>query len=99
MGVSTTPDLVDKTVYWQASGSPQDVLAWEAEHLPSRFTRAGGGMSFGVAPEKSEGKFTLLPVTGVLPSRTLEITAVADGGRTAIRVHAQVTWVPSRPSS
>lgn len=100
MGVPATPDLVDKTAYWQASGSPQAVLAWEKAHLPSRFTWAGGGTSFGgTAPAESEENFTLPPVSGVLPSRTLELTAVPDGDRTAIRIDSQARLSTGRRCS
>jgi hypothetical protein len=43
--------------------------------------------------------FSLPPVTGVLDSRQLIVEVVRDGSRTAIRVDAQVTWLPARPAS
>jgi len=99
MSVPSSQNLVGKTAYWQASGSPQDVLAWEKAHLPSRFTWSGGGTSFGTGPAQASETFTLPAVPGVLPTRTLELTAAPDGGHTAIRVDAQVSWLPPKPSS
>ena len=97
--VPGSPDLAVRTAYWQASGSPKDVLTWEKEHLPSRFTWSGSGTSSGNGPAKAQESFTLPAATGALPAPTLEITAAEEGSHTAIRVDAQVPWLPSRPSS
>jgi hypothetical protein len=43
--------------------------------------------------------FSLPPVAGVPDSRQLIVEVVRDGGDTAIRVDAQVTWLPARPAS
>lgn len=100
MTVPSGQNLVDKTAYWRVSGSPRTVLAWEKAHLPRQFKWAGQGRSLGSAAPKSEENFTLPAVRGVLPTRTLEVTAAsAGGGQTAIRVDAQVTWVQARPLS
>ena len=98
MTMPISPNLVDKTAYWQASGSPQDVLTWEKTHLSSRFTLTSHGTS-GRNPAKAGETFALLAVAGVLFARILEITAIPEGGRTAIRVDSQVVWIPSSPSS
>jgi len=37
-----TPDAVDKAGWWIAPGAPQSVLAWEARHLPHRFSTTSG---------------------------------------------------------
>jgi hypothetical protein len=37
-------------------------------------------------------------VAGVIDSRRLLVEVVLDGAGTAIRVDAQVTWLPARPA-
>lgn len=94
-------NVVRKTSYWKIKGSPQTALAWEKANLPRRFTATGNGTVSGPGQQQvREEDFTLPPVAGVLPERGLEVAAVnAGGGQTAIRVNAQVTWVPAKPLS
>jgi hypothetical protein len=88
--------LAHYTTWWVAPGGPQQVLAWEAAHLPRRFTP--GDTSQGV--NHWDEMFSLPPVAGVLLDREL-IVEVADagGGKTGIRVDGQVAWQPLRPAS
>jgi hypothetical protein len=94
-----TPDVVDKAGWWIVPGAPRSVLAWEARHLPHRFSASGTGT--GSAPgftmwNQSE---SLPDVPGVLDSRGMVVTAVPDGHETAIRVDAEVSWQPARRAS
>jgi hypothetical protein len=96
-----SPDLVDDASWWQAPGAPQAVLAWERAHLPRRLALVGSSAAWG--PETAAAwsdSFSLPPVPGVLNSRELvvEVTA-AGGGQTAVRVDAQVTWLPAKPAT
>ncbi len=92
--VSTT--LVDDVSFWRAPGQPQAVLAWEQAHLPRRFTP--GDSDFG--PPSWDRTFSLAPIPGLLNARDLVVeVAGAGNGHTAIRVDAQVSWQPPRPSS
>ena len=85
--------LVDDVSFWTAPGQPQAVLAWEAAHLPQRFTPED--QDFG--PPSWDRTFSLAPVPGVLDGRDLVVEVVAaGGGQTAIRVDAQVAWQPPR---
>ena len=95
-----TPDLVDKAEWWIAPGAPQGVLAWEARHLPRRFSSTGGGTTYGrnIATTWSQ-VFSLPGIHGVLDSRELVVLVVQDGDKTAIRVDAQVAWQPARPAT
>lgn len=94
-----TPDLVDRTAWLVASGSPSSVLGWEERHVSHEFTLNGSATSDGppgIDPTRAD-MFALPPVAGVLDSRQLIVEVVRDGAGTAIRVDAQVTWLPARP--
>jgi hypothetical protein len=88
--------LVDDVSFWRAPGRPQAVLAWEQAHLPGRFTPEDA--DFG--PPSWDRTFSLSPVPGVLNARDLVVEVAAAGhGQTEIRVDAQVSWQPPRPTS
>lgn len=96
-----TPDLVDRAAWLIAPGSPSSVLGWEERHVPHEFTLTGSASSDGppgIEPTRAD-MFSLPPVAGVLDSRQLIVEVVRDGGDTAIRVDAQVTWLPARRAS
>jgi hypothetical protein len=98
----STPDLVDKSGWWLAVGAPRQVLGWEVAHLPRRFSGGGGGygsstFGFGAVTTWFD-VFSLPAIPAVLDSRQLIVEVVADGGKTAIRVDSQVTWLPARPA-
>jgi hypothetical protein len=90
-----TPDLTSLTQWWQVPGRPQGVLAWIRAHLPSGYSQDGTG--FG--PGSWTDAFALPAVPGVLTERELVVLAVANHGDTAIRVDAQVVWLPARPAA
>ena len=90
-----TPDLASVTRWWRVPGRPQAVLSWIGAHLPSGFTPAGTGAGAG----SWTGIFALPAVPGVLTQRELVVLAVPFGGQTAIRVDAQVVWLPARPDA
>lgn len=92
------PDLVDRAAWFTAPGSPTSVLAWEKQHIPPEFTWAGNdtvGAPPVVEPAITD-MYSLPPVDDVLDSRQLLVEAVRDGDNTAIRIDAQVTWLPAR---
>lgn len=96
-----TPDLASLTRWWRVPGRPQEVLAWIRAHLPPGFTPAGTGTSTGTGTGTGSGSWTdvfaLPAVPGVLTQRELVVLAVRSGSQTAIRVDAQVVWLPARP--
>ena len=94
-----TPDVVDKAGWWIVPGAPPSVLAWEARHLPHRFSNAGTGTGSGPGFTMWNQSESLPAVPGVLDSRGMVVTAVPDGHKTAIRVDAEVSWQPARPAS
>jgi hypothetical protein len=102
-GSSASPNWIDKTGFWQVKGDPQQVLAWTASHVGRSHTSLGL-ISYLPTPGKEETvwerDYVLPPVPAVEDTR--ELTAeVADAGdgQTAIRVDAQVTWLPASEAS
>jgi len=97
-----TPDLASVTRWWRVPGRPQEVLAWIRAHLPPGFTPAGTGVGTGVGTSAGSGSgwwtrvFALRAVRDVLTQRELVVLAVRSGSQTAIRVDAQVVWLPAR---
>ena len=94
-----TPDLASVTRWWRVPGRPQEVLAWIRAHLPPGFTPVGTGTSTGTGTGSGSwtDMFALPAVPGVLIQRELVVLAVRSGSQTAIRVDAQVVWLPAHP--
>jgi hypothetical protein len=90
---------VDDAAWWQAPGTAPAVLGWETAHLSHRFSHAGYGSGGNGNVFSWDDEFTLPAITGVLNSRELVVEAVEVGGKTDLRVDAQVTWIPTRPAS
>jgi hypothetical protein len=102
-GSSASPNWIDKTGFWQVKGDPQRVLAWTASHVGRSHTTGGLTTNLPVRdrPETVwERDYALPPVPAVEDTRELTVEAAdAGGGQTAIRVDAQVTWLPARAAS
>ncbi len=105
-GPEATPDVVTATRWWRAPGQPQAVLAWVRGHMPAGFTLGGTGHGAFmpspsvVVPESWTDQFELPVVPGVLTQRWLVVLVVPyRGDQTAIRVDAQVVWLPARPAA
>jgi hypothetical protein len=101
------PDLVTVTRWWRAPGRPQAVLAWIRAHMPRELVLQGrsDGGTYNPRPsvdlpESWIYQFGLPPVPNVLIQRWLVVLLVPDGSdQTAIRVDAQVTWLPAKPAA
>jgi hypothetical protein len=110
-----SPDLVTRTGWWRVAGQPQAVLRWIQAHKPAGFSDSGGGTSGVVPPGGPPtppagpphisgrawyAEFSLPDVPGVLVNRVL-IAEVAAAGphQTAIRVDAEVIWLPVKPAA
>ena len=102
-GSSESPNWIDKTGFWQVKGDPQQVLAWTASHVGRTHTTGGLTTNLPVSgrPETVwELDYGLPPVPAVEDWRELTVeVADAGSGQTAIRVDAQVTWLPARQAS
>jgi len=92
-----SPDAVYSHAFWLVKGQPKAVLAGLSARLPHRFSEVGSGV---YGTREWFESFGLPDVPGVLTERTLLISvASAGGGQTAIRVDAQVVWVPAKSGS
>jgi hypothetical protein len=102
-GSSASPNWIDKAGFWQVKGDPQQVLAWTASHVGRSHTALGVITNLPVSgrPETVwERDYVLPPVPAVEDTRELTVeVADAGNGQTAIRVDAQVTWLPARQAS
>jgi hypothetical protein len=102
-GSSGSPNWIDKAGFWQVKGDPQQVLAWTASHVGRSHTSLGTITNLPVPgrPETVwENDYVLPPVPAVEDTRELTVeVADAGNGQTAIRVDAQVTWLPAREAS
>lgn len=95
-----TGAMAQDTSWWLVSG-PGDVASYEKAHLPKGFrvSFSSGASSHGV-PEQTGQAFELLPDNAPLTKQYLIVTtAPADGGKTAIRVDADVAYQPARPAT
>lgn len=93
--------LIDKASFWEVPGQPQQLLDWEAAHLPRQFKPAGtSALSDHGTTILWGDEYSLPAVPSVLLERDLLIAAVRAGnGKTDIRVDAQITWVPAKPAA
>jgi hypothetical protein len=102
-GSSASPNWIDKTGFWQVKGDPQQVLAWTAGHVGRTHTTGGLTTNLPVSGQPEtvwERDYVLPPVPAVEDTRELTVeVADAGDGQTAIRVDAQVTWLPARQAS
>jgi len=102
-GSSASPNWIDQTGFWQVTGAPQQVLVWTASHVGRSHTTLGP-ITYLPTPGRPETvwerDYVLPPVPSVEDTRELTVeVADAGGGQTAIRVDAQVTWLPARAAS
>jgi hypothetical protein len=99
--IPATADLATRTAWWRVPGQPQAVLAWVSSHPPAGVTSPGRGWVGDPAdPQVRFDTFTMPTVPGVFAERSLIVSVAADGaGITAMRVDAQVTWLPPKPAS
>jgi hypothetical protein len=102
-GSSGSPNWIDKAGFWQVKGDPRQVLAWTASHVGRSHTDGGviTNLPTPARPETVwENDYALPPVPAVEDTRELTVeVADAGDGQTAIRVDAQVTWLPAREAS
>jgi hypothetical protein len=102
-GSSASPNWIDKAGFWQVKGDPRQVLDWTARHVGRSHTSGGLITDLPVQgrPETVwERDYALPPVPAAEDTRELTVeVADAGNGQAALRVDAQVTWLPARAAS
>jgi len=91
---------IRKTSWWLAPGRPSALIAWETAHLPRTFTQAPSALAGGPGAVPVTAQFyELPPVPHMLTGRYLIVSVAGlGGGRTAIRVDADASYLPPRPA-
>lgn len=99
---SATPDLAQATRFAEIDRTVGQVRTWLTGHRPqgcARPCQVGSGSSGGAPSEREdwvEYGFRDLPA-GVDQAEVLVSVAAGAGGRSDLRVDAQVTWLPPKP--
>jgi hypothetical protein len=99
--VPKATDLVDLPRFAIVPGSSASIVGWLEAHPPlgGRFVGSGTGGSATSDPDVWEIQFSWPPVGQVLDSRTLVFTAAQlSPSKTGVRIDAEVTWLPAKPS-
>lgn len=99
--VAQIPDLVTRSGWWTVKGTPASVRSWLSANPPRGLTVQGSSTASARGQVESwTTDFVAPPEAGVLSSRELLVTVAALGAdQTVIRVDAQDTWLPAKPSS
>ena len=91
---------VRATSWWLAPGHAAALIAWETARLPRKFTPSSSTSSGGRGAISVTGQFYELAAGPSALTGQYLIVSVADlgGGKTAIRVDAEVGYQPTRPA-
>lgn len=94
------PDLVDLTRFAVVPRSPAWVRSWLSEHPPSGSAPYAQGTVASASASEVWWVARSWPHSGdVLASRVLAVSVTAlSGGRSAVRLDAEVTWLPPKPA-
>jgi hypothetical protein len=99
-GSSASPNWIDIAGFWQVKDGPQQVLSWTDSHVRHMYASPGETTylpTVGHPVTVWEHDYQLPPVPAVEDTRELTVeVADAGNGQAAIRVDAQVTWLPAR---
>jgi hypothetical protein len=94
--VTSSTTQVDAVAYWQVTGQPTALLAWEQAHISRSYSR----QDVIIGPPSWNTVYSLPAIPGVLPQREMNVQAYdTGGGRAVIMADAMVSWQPPRPAS
>jgi hypothetical protein len=86
----------DAVGYWRVRGAPTALLAWEKAHISRSFS----GQDVLLGPPSWNTSYSLPAVSGVLPTREMNVQVYdVGGGMTVIMAAAMVSWQPPRPTA
>lgn len=93
------PDLVDVVGFAVLPGSASADIAWVTAHLPAGSSLSGTESAGGQGAPVVGVELSWPAVGQVLDTRTLVVAAVdLTGGGSAMRLDAEVTWLPPKPA-
>ena len=94
------PTLLDVHRFWRVPAEPQAVIPWLEANMPAGSRAGGHGETTGPRGASWEADFSFSPQKPrVIPHEDLVVeTAAAEGGGTALRADAHVTWNRPRPA-
>ncbi|MGO9150499.1 MAG: hypothetical protein ACLP1E_04120 [Acidimicrobiales bacterium] len=98
------PNLVELHRFFVVAASPWKLYRYERSHPPLGSTSLGGYNGFGTSntygtTDEWFVSYSWLPVKSLLDARVLVISIAAlPERRSAVRVDAQVTWLPAKPA-
>lgn len=96
-----TPNLAEATRFAVAPGSPTQDVTYLMGHRPAGFTKLGSGSGSAGSNTSTSFQFVIDGIAGlpegVNSGRLLITVAPGGAGGSAIRVDAQVTWLPPKP--
>jgi hypothetical protein len=98
---TSDPDSVTKTSWWSVAGTPSAALA-QISARPPKGTAYSSGGSLGAAPVILLAGYAQpqgAAGAAVSPGNLYVEAFPASGGRTVLRVDAEVTYLPTRPAS
>ncbi len=97
------PDLVDLHRFFVAPKSASELYGYEKSHPPIGSTSRGGYNGSGTSTTSGNTdewfvSYSWLPVKTLLDARVLVVSIAAlPGRRSAVRLDAEVTWLPAKP--
>lgn len=97
---AASPNLVDLTRFAVVPGSPGSVSAWLKAHPPAGSAPWGTGTVTSPTQPAVWWMARSWPTVGeVLDGRTLAVSVTSlPGGRSAVRIDAEVQWLPAKPA-
>ncbi|HEY3771912.1 MAG TPA: DUF4232 domain-containing protein [Solirubrobacteraceae bacterium] len=93
----TTPQLVDDTSWWTIDEPPSTVIAFVRTHLPHGLRIVGHGVG-SESGQVSDAFWSYAPPAGLSQLTAAVQTDALAGGRTAVRLDAEATWLVPRPA-
>jgi hypothetical protein len=92
----TTPQLVDDTSWWTIKEPPSAVIAFVGAHLPHARRIVGRGVG-GERGQVNDSFWSYSPPAGLSQLTVAVQTDALAGGRTAVRLDGEATWLVPRP--
>jgi Protein of unknown function (DUF4232) len=92
----TTPELVDDTSWWTITEPPAAVISFVGAHLPHARRIVGRGVG-GERGQVNDSFWSYSPPAGLSQLTVAVQTDALAGGRTAVRLDGEATWLVPRP--